>query len=174
MNVPEPSSTDFTDSKPCAETSSLCRRWTAELWGVAVGSTGGDTRVTWARAWSLHCEVGPAWASAGNSHSCPVQGSPGTSCTYLVRGRALLAPSFLHSGTLLPTDKQPASELVRHWSGLVTGLSNTEEELLHIFPGHCQNRNTTSTPLFSFSSTSCPERNQGLPLSNALESNRGS
>lgn len=37
---------------------------------LRVGGAGGDSRVTWASAWSLHCKVEPAWTSTGNSCSC--------------------------------------------------------------------------------------------------------
>lgn len=143
--------------------------WWAVL-GVTLGlrePESGPSTVRWNR-------LGQALGTVIAASAASVPGSPGTSCTYLIRGRVLLTPLVLCAGTLPPTDKQPVSELVRHWSGLITSLSNTEKELLQIFHSHCHNRNTTSASLFSFSLTSRPEGNQGLALSNALESNRGS
>lgn len=119
-------------------------------------------------------QPGQALGTAVAASATPVPGSPGTSRTYPIRGRAPLTPLVLCSRTPPPTGKQPVSEQVRHWSGLITGFSNTAKELLQIFCSPCQNRNTPPAPLFSFSLTSLPERNQSFALSNALESHRGS
>lgn len=162
----EPSSTDFTNWKPCAKTVGLWTPWTAELWGMGAGSGGGDTRMMWSHSLALQCKGEPAIAASAAS----VPGSPGTSCH--LHGTQ---KGFSGCGCLWgPTSYGQAT---CQWTGqveLITSLSNTEKELFWIFHSRCQNRNSTSASFFSFSLTSHPERNQDLALSNAVESSRGS
>lgn len=81
----EPSSTGFTNWKPCAKTVSLSSPWTVELWGMGAGSGGGDTGLCDPMAWHLQCRVEPATAASAAS----VPASPGTSGTYMICRRRL-------------------------------------------------------------------------------------
>lgn len=118
--------------------------WEWGVLGVTLGWREPEPGLSTAR-WN---QPGQALGTAVAASATPVPGSSGTFRTYPIRGRAPLTPLVLCSKTPPPTGKQPVSEQVRYWSGLITGLSNTAKELLQIFCSHCQNRNTPPAPPF--------------------------